>query len=421
MMSSIPDSAAVAAKEYFLARQPILNREQGLSAYELLFRSAAGASASGVTDDLTATASLIAHASDLGMEQVVGDKLGFVNVDAAVLMSDFVQFLPRNKVVLEILETVKATPEILARVMELQKAGFHFALDDVIADNEDVQKFLPLVEIVKIDIMGMEAGALAKLARMLPGKRLLAEKVETQAEFERCLALGFEFFQGYYFARPVILSGKKIAPSELSILHLMGLLNSDAENHEIEVSIKQDVTLGINLLKLVNTPAIGAKTRIDSIAQALMILGRRQLQRWLQILLYAKPGKGSHGATPLLQLATTRGKLLELLAQKCHPQKRNMADTAFTVGIMSLMDALFNLPMTEILTQVSVADEVEDALLKRGGFYGELLKLAEAIEHLDQSLDRLLPSLDELDLSAEDLNELQLEAFDWVNKIAQQV
>ena len=409
------------ARDFFLARQPILNRAQHLVAFELLFRSAASGSTT-VTDDLTATASLIAHASELGLEQVIGDKLGFVNVDAAVLMSDFVQFLPRKKVVLEILETVKATPDLLERVNELIKEGFHFALDDVIKSNEDVQLFLPLVEVVKIDIKDMEAGALAKLARLLAGskKKLLAEKVETQEEFERCLDLGFDYFQGYYFAKPVILTGKKIAPSELSILRLMGQINSDAENNQIESSIKQDASLSINLLKLVNTPAAGAKSRIDSIGQALMILGRRQLQRWLQILLYAKPGKDAHFASPLLQMATTRGKLLELMVQKIEPRNRNMADIAFTVGIMSLMDALFSLPMTEILTQIAVAEEVEAALLKRQGFFGDLLKLAEYIEHIEEAAVLLMPTLNKLQLTAEDLNEMQLVAFDWTNKIAHQ-
>ncbi len=408
-------------KDFFLARQPILDREQHLVAFELLFRSCASGIA-GVTDDLTATASLIAHASELGMEQVIGDKLGLVNVDAAVILSDFVQFLPRKKVVLEILETVEATPEVLARIIELQKAGFRFALDDVISDSKDVQAFMPLVEIIKVDIMGMEPSVLASLAKMLRSgdKKLLAEKVETQEEFERCLKLGFDYFQGFYFAKPVVLTGKKIAPGELSILQLMSLINSDAENTEIEGAIKRDALLGLNLLRLVNTPAVGAKTRIDSIGQALMILGRRQLQRWLQILLYAKPGKGGSFTSPLLQLATTRGKLLELIAQKNQPRNRNVADIAFTVGIMSLMDVLFSLPMTEVLTQIVVADEVAAALLHREGFYGDLLKLAESMEHIEESVEKILPTLEGLQLSVDELNEMQLAAYDWTDKIATQ-
>ncbi|HEY5801079.1 MAG TPA: EAL domain-containing protein [Burkholderiaceae bacterium] len=417
--TAVPDPQSLLAREFFLARQPILNREQALVAYELLFRSAA-TGAINVTDDLSATAAVIAHASELGMEQVIGDMLGFVNVDAAVLMSDFVKFLPHKKVVLEILETVKATPELIARVAELTEAGFRFALDDVVADSADVQKLLPYVELIKVDIMGMPPMELTALSQLLKksGKKLLAEKVETLADFQLCLDLGFDYFQGYYFARPVILTGKKIAPSELALMRLMSLLESEADDADIEASIKQDASLSLNLLRLVNTPAVGARQRIDSLGQALTVLGRRQLQRWLQIMLYAKPGTGGHFTSPLLQLATTRGKLLELMAQKLHPGQRAVADVAFTVGVMSLMDTLFGLSMSDVLNQLAVNEDVSQALLLRRGLYGEMLKLAEYIEHVDTARPLLMPTLNKLHLSTRDLYDLQLAAFEWSNKVA---
>ena len=206
---------ALPSDDFFLARQPILGRNQHLVAFELLFRSA-GAGDANVTNDAAATAAVISHASQLGMEKVVGERLAFVNVDEIVLMSDFVRFLPHDKVILEILETVKATPAVIARVIELKEHGFKFALDDVVADSDDVRKLISLVDIIKIDVKAVAAAALPALVNQLkgPGKKLLAEKVETVEEFEQCLELGFEFFQGYYFARPAILSGKKISPSE---------------------------------------------------------------------------------------------------------------------------------------------------------------------------------------------------------------
>lgn len=406
-------------KDFFLGRQPILSREQTLFAYELLFRSAKTAGAS-VDDDLSATASVISHANELGMEQVIGDRLGFINVDAAVLMSDFVQVLPPAKVMLEILETVKATPELLARIVQLQKLGYRFALDDVVKDTPDVQQFLPLVELVKVDIMGLPMSQVASLVARFKAmnKKTLAEKVETQAEFEQCLGFGYDYFQGYYFAKPVVLSGKKIAPSELAILQLLGLINSDADNAVIERNIKQDATLSLNLLRLVNTPAAGAKSHIDTLGQALTILGRRQLQRWLQILLYAKPGTRSSFESPLLQMATTRGKLLELMALKLQPGNRNAGETGFMVGIMSLMDVLFQMPMEEVLTKLAVAPEVADALLLRKGWYGDMLKLSEYNEYIDNTLALLRPTLDRLGLTVEQWFRLQLDAFDWVAHIS---
>ncbi|KRB79227.1 EAL and HDOD domain-containing protein [Noviherbaspirillum sp. Root189] len=406
-------------REFFLARQPILDRNQALVAYELLFRNAATGPAN-VTSDLSATASVIAHTSQLGMEKVIGDALGYLNVDAAVLMSDIFQFLPREKVVLEIVETMKVTPEILARIEQLVKEGFRFALDDVIADTTEVKQLLPLVEIIKFDLRDMPLSALLKLTPQfkLAGKALLAEKVETQEQFDTCLKLGFDFFQGYYFAKPVILTGKKLSPSQLAIMQLMGQLNSDADTADIERSIKQDVSLCFNLLRLVNTPAVGARRRIDSVNQALMLLGRSQLQRWLQIMLYAEPCKKGHCMTPLLTLAATRGKLLELIAQQVEPRNQSMADTAFTVGIMSLMDTLFSIPMKDILEQVAVIDEVCDALLHRKGVYGSMLRLAEHMERIEEAGSMLDELIDRLRLGSEDLYNLQVSAFEWGDAVA---
>lgn len=406
-------------KEFFLARQPILCGAQTLVAYELLFRRASNGPAN-VVDDLSATASVIAHASELGIDNVIGNALGFFNVDAAVLMCDFVNFLPSDKVVLEILETVQVTPELVARVSELHAQGFTFALDDVVTQSEELQPLLPLIKIIKIDITGMTKPEMAALARYFKQqkKMLLAEKVETIEQFQDCIELGFDYFQGYYFARPVILSGKKLAPAQLVIMDLLTLIAADAENNHIEQNIKKDASLVLTLLRLVNTPGLGVTHRIDSLGQALTVLGRRQLQRWLQIILYAEHSKGNHFNSPLLQLAATRGKLLELIIEKLHPHNRAMADTAFTVGIMSLMDTLFSQSMQEILDQVSVVEEVSEALLHRNGFYGDVLKLAEYIECIEQAGALLIPTLQKLGLGIEDLYALQLSAFEWSNSIS---
>ncbi|GGY94429.1 EAL and HDOD domain-containing protein [Pseudoduganella plicata] len=401
------------ANNFFLARQPILNRNQRLVAYELLYRNAECDGAE-ITNGMAATAAVIAHASELGMEQVVGDQLAYVNVDTQGLMSDFIRFLPNNKVILEVLETVEATPDVLARLAELRQAGFKFALDDVAGSSESLRKLQPLMDVIKIDIKQMSRETLATLTRSLksPNQKLLAEKVETHEEFQHCMELGFEYFQGYYFARPVILSGKKIAPSQLAIMHLLDLLSGDAEQRDIERSVKLDPLITLNLLRLVNTPAVGARFRINSVAHALIVLGRRQLQRWLQILLYVK---GQQYDTPLLQLATTRGKTMELLLERLQPSERISADIGFTVGIMSLMDTLFSVGMAEILGSVNVLDEVRDALLHRGGQYGDTLRLIEMIERA-QDGPELTALLHKLRLTPKELYACQLAAFEWVNE-----
>ncbi|WP_317201979.1 EAL and HDOD domain-containing protein [Janthinobacterium sp.] len=405
-------------REFYLGRQPILDRNQALFGYELLFRNAPIGPAN-ITSDLSATASVIAHASQLGMEKVIGDGLGFVNVDADVIMSDIFVFLPREKVVLEIVESMKVTPQIYSRITELVGHGFTFALENVVADTSQVQELMPLVDYVKMDMSKVELAVLSTLAPRFKqdGKKLVAEKVETREEFKTGLDMGFDYFQGYYFAKPAIMSGKKLSPSQLAVMELMTLVTSDADNMDIERAIKRDVSLALNLLRLVNTPAVGARQRIDSLSQAVSVLGRRQLQRWLQIMLYAEPSKRGHSMTPLLMLATTRGRLLELLATKLRPSHPHAADVAFTVGIMSLMDTLFGVSMTEILKQIQVIDEVGEALLSRAGFYGDLLKLAECIERIEDMEDQIVPTLRELAMSTDDLVELEMAAFEWSDNV----
>lgn len=405
--------------EFFLARQPILNRDQNLFAYELLFR-AAEAGPANVTDDVAATASVIAHASELGMENVIGASLAFINVDARVLMSDFIRFLPRQKVVLEILETVRVTEPLIARVKELVQEGYVFALDDVVADSHDVLRLLPLVDIIKVDINEVSNEDLPRLSRHFrqAQKKLLAEKVETPEQFQICLDCGFDYFQGYYFAKPMVLSGRKPSPSQIVVMHLLGQIISDADGADIERIIMSDPPLGLMLLRLANNPATGLSQAIDTLGQALAVLGRRQLHRWLQILLYAQPARHAGGTSPLLVLATSRGKLLELIAEKIDPGNSHVADTAFTVGTMSLMDALLRLPMERILNQVPVAEEVKDALLSRSGLYGDMLRLVECIEHIEEAGPLLPGLLKKLHLSGDELYALQVAAFEWSDTVA---
>lgn len=405
------------SKDFYLARQPIVDRDGQLVAHELLFRSA-NVGAAGENEDLYATASVIANLAELGMEQVAGSLLAFINIDATVLNSGILHVLPPGKIVLEILETVQATPELLTRVQELRADGFTFALDDVVDKNEHVGRLLPLVNFVKIDIMDMPRNVLSHLARGLggSGRKLLAEKVETAKEFEYCKALGFDYFQGYFFAKPVVLAGKKLSPSEIALMDILNLIERDADMGLIGHAIKHDAALGINLLRLVNTAAFGARGRIDSLNQALQVLGQQQLKRWLQILQFAKAGSGGTLGSPLLSLAIIRGRLIELISEKKYPGKAAFAQTGFTVGIMSLIDTLFFMPMAEVLEKINVVDEVRDALLHRRGPYGDVLLVVERLERGTP----LLPSeLAQIGLNGQELNRLQLNAFEWANKIAQ--
>ena len=403
-------------RNFYLARQPLLDRNQALFGYELLFRNRLDGGAE-IESSMAATASVLAHAAQLGLPRAIGDAVAFLNVDTDVLMSDIFAFLPRERTVLELGASVEASDAVLWRLAELAGHGFRFAAE-ASSHGPRLGRLLPLLDYVKVDLRATPVVAMLSIVPRLrgTGKRLIAEKVESQTEYRTCLDLGFDYFQGYYFARPSVLAGRKLSPSQLAVVELMNLVNSDAENSEIERAIKRDVPLSVNLLRIVNTPAAGLRQRIDSLGQALLVLGRRQLQRWLQIMLYAEPGARGHSMTPLLMLASTRARLMELLAQRLRPGQRQVADVAFTVGIMSLMDALFSVPMADLVEQIPVSDEVAAALMKRSGFFGELLRLAESLEQMEEG-DAMLPVLGELADSGDELVELEMAAFEWSEKV----
>ncbi|WP_313704394.1 EAL domain-containing protein [Massilia sp.] len=403
-------------RNFYLARQPLLDRNQALFGYELLFRSRQEGGAE-IDSALAATSGVLAHAAQLGLPRAIGDALAFLNVDTDVLMSDIFAFLPRERTVLELGASVEASDAVLWRLAELAGHGFRFAAE-ASSHGARLGRLLPLLDYVKVDLRATPVVAMLSLVPRLrgTGKRLVAEKVESQTDYRTCLDLGFDYFQGYYFAKPSVLAGRKLSPSQQALVELMHLVDSDADNIEIERAIKRDVPLSVNLLRIVNTPAASLGQRIDSLSQALLVLGRRQLQRWLQIMLYAEPGTRGHAMTPLLMLASTRARLMELLAQRLRPGQRQVADVAFTVGIMSLMDALFSVPMADLVEQIPVSDEVAAALVKRSGFFGELLRLAESLEQMEEG-DALLPVLGELADSGDELVELEMAAFEWSDKV----
>lgn len=409
-------------EEIFIGRQPILDRSQQLFAYELLFRSGTQKNEASVQDNLGATANVINRAfADLGVEQALGPYKGFINCDENLLLSDMLEILPTDKIVLEVLETVDVTPQIIERCTELKARGFTLALDDFVNYEDKWKPLLDLIEIVKVDLMPLSQEELAKVTSAL--KRwpltLLAEKVDSREQAEYCLRLGYGLFQGYYFAKPAIIAGKKLGHSQLAMVRLLSLVMEDAETMQLEAIFKHEPGLAVNLLRLTNSVATGVRTKVTSLRHAITVLGRRQLQRWLQLLLYTNPSGGGNVANPLLQLAATRGRLLELLAGKLKPGDREFEDHAFMTGIMSLMPTLLGVPFEEILKGIQLTADVHEALEQRSGMLGTMLQLAEALEASDgeacHTLTDQLPGVDHVLV-----NTCLTQALTWASNIGRE-
>ncbi|MDP2169429.1 MAG: EAL domain-containing protein [Rhodocyclaceae bacterium] len=385
----------MATEEIFIGRQPILDRSQQLFAYELLFRSGSKDNFANIHDNLSATASVIHHAfAELGIEQALGPNKGFINCDASLLQSDMLEILPTDKIVLEILETVELTPQIVERCTDLKARGFALAVDDFVADESKWQPILGLIDIVKVDLLQLDREQLGTVTNALQRwpLTLLAEKVESREQAEHCHQLGYHLFQGYYFAKPDIMVGKRLCQSQLALMRLLGLVLEDAETPMLEGIFKQEPGLAVNLLRLTNSVATGVRGRVTSLKQAITVLGRRQLQRWLQLLLFTNPAGDSQVASPLLQLAATRGRFLELLAGKLQPGASELEDRAFMTGIMSLIPVLMGVPLEEILKGIQLSGDMNEALEQRSGRLGIMLHLAEALEADDGEICHLLTS-----------------------------
>jgi c-di-GMP-related signal transduction protein len=403
-------------EKFFLGRQPILDRSQNIVGYELLFRTADTLSAK-ITDYSQAGFSVILSAlSSFGFKELLGNHKGFFNATDQLLMSDTMELLPHEQIVIELLETIEVTDAVVERCTELKRKGFSLALDDNVY-HPQYEPLYAIVDIVKIDILKMSGPVLVDMVKVL-GKypvKLLAEKVEDIDQFKECLGLGFELFQGYYFARPSVLQKKRVDISDAALLRLLQLVLGEADIKEIEETFRQNPGLTYNLLQLVNSVAMGIREEIKTLRHALTVLGLQQLKRWVQLALFSHGARGQ--VPPLLETAAVRGRLMELLVQKqCLASGgRDYPDRAFMTGVLSLVDVLFETPMEKIVSHLNLAQDVRLALLARKGELGRFLMLVESLESMDFKAATKL--LRKSECSMDTLLDSQLAAINWANRL----
>ena len=398
---------------YLLGRQPILNRAEELMGYELLFRSADSLTAE-VKDASQATASVILNTlTGFGIEDILGTHKGFINVELELLMDDSLIILPREQVVIELLETLELTPELVARCRFLKENGFSLALDDHLY-SPAYHELYEIVDIVKVDLMLTPLLQLEEVVQQFAPYplQLLAEKVESQGEFGHCLNLGFDLFQGYYFAKPSLLTKKRMDASGATLLKLMRLLNEDGEQLEMVAAFRGDPGLTYKLLLLVNSVGVGLRTNIDTVGHALTVLGRQQVRRWVQLALFA--GNDRHGTeNPLLDLAAVRACFMEeMVSRSCGLTGIHCsAEQAFMTGILSVLGKVYDIPMDEVVRKLNLSDEVRDALTSRRGGLGKLLQVAELLEEMDYL--NLAAPMAELGVSPYEVFSAQKTSFAW--------
>lgn len=396
-------------KQIHIGRQPILNRSRKIFGYELLFRKGDVNEAS-VHNNMQATANVMVNAlNNIGISRLIGDKIGFINVDDQVLASGIVDLLPKDKTVLELLETVTINERVIDLCSQARDSGYHFALDDFVKYDDALENMLKLASYVKVDLMACERAKLPEMVRILKkfNMKLLAEKVETQEDFTTCRDLGFDYFQGYFFEKPSVISARAISPTQLVLLELSRYLAREEEFFVIENLFRKNPQLHIKLLQFMNSAAFYTARKITSIGQAISLLGYRNLQKWVTLLLFADEGYDTKSA-PLFERAVIRGRIMELLADRI-AHDASAADMAFITGVLSLLDALLQVPIQNILAEFNVSDEIQNALINREGILGKLVSVIENLEQ--ENYDELHRLLKEVNISPSDLYMMENDAI----------
>lgn len=398
--------------KYLIGRQPILNRQEQIVAYELLFRSAESKSSANMKNASHATANVILNTlSGFGVREILGDMQGFINVDVEMLMNSAIEILPKDMVGLELVGNIRFDDRITKRCRFLKEEGFIIALDghDYSADLDDIYN---LVDIIKVDLSQTTSENLKTSVVQLkryPAK-LLAEKVDTNDVFKKCIDLGFDYFQGYFFARPSLIEKKRIDGYSASMLKLLKLIIADATFTEMEKVFRTSPALTYKLLLLVNSVSMGVREKIRDVRHALTILGRQQIKRWLQLALFGNENSPDD-KNPLVEMATARAGFMEQLAKE-HPilSKTPYApDQAFMVGILSLLDSIYQVSIEQIVSDLNLSDEVGTALVSRKGIYGRMLEFTEMMERLE--LGSASIGLQELGISLEGIIASQIKSL----------
>lgn len=411
------DSAQTLVAAIYLGRQPIVDRSGALAGYELLFRQD-WANTAFVTDDRQASAHVLENILGwFSSTGVLGGKPGYINVGASLLCDDVLEVLSPDSFVLEILENVKFDAPLVARCRALRSAGYQFALDDVTPDRAVPEEILRAVDIVKIDVAATPPVDLPRLAGRFvrAGKTVLAEKVETRAEFERAASAGCTLFQGYFFARPEVLATRKVCNSFSRLLSLFTLLTSDPGLDRLEEELKIHPDIAMQVLRFANAAASSAFAPVRTLYDAIARAGTRRLVRWVQLLLYAKNSHVPLRVNPLVQLVVARARFMELAAHRISARTTapdDFAAQAYLTGMLSLAHVFLQIDPHELLDRLHVAHAIREAIISHKGPLGLLLAGAEALEMQDEdTLEIMAREWSELDRNL--ITELGLSAAQW--------
>ncbi len=408
LRAAIAGRSSPSAWPTYVARQPVYDRDLNVVAYELLFRGGVAASEAIVIDAQAATGeAALTAVADIGLDVLVGGRRALVNVSRSFLLGEQVLALPPDRVSLEVLESVAPDAAVIDRLHELAARGYQIILDDFVLTRH-TRRLLAVSGFVKLDVKDRDEEDIVRLVARLRAHpvRLIAEKIERPEEFEACRRLGFDYFQGFVFGVPQLMTGRRIRAGRPTVLTLLAALSRpDVSVAELEAIIVQDIGLSVTLLRYMNSAAVGLHRRISSMRDAIVFLGTETIRSFAYLVSLTAH---SQQPTELARIGMVRAKMMELLGPALGRADRA---TCFTVGLLSVADALLAVPMDVLLEELEELDgEVTRALASRDGALGAQLRLVEQYER---------GRLDQLDPAAIDpmlLRDAYLQAVAWADE-----
>ncbi len=403
------------SSQIYVARQPIFDRKGQVYAYELLYRSGLDNYFSHHDGDEASSFVINNSMFGIGLDHLTGGKIAFINLTRTVLLNEWVTLIPKELVAVEVLETVEPDEAVIEACRKLKEKGYKIVLDDFVYD-EKFEPLLDLADIVKIDFIISSKEERAALCQRFADKPflMLAEKIENHEEYQEALALGFSYFQGYFFCKPEIVTRKEVPGFKLNYLRFLQALNRPSLDFtNMEAIIKHDMALSYKLLRYINSVAFGWRKKIESIKQALVMLGERPLKKWASLAAFASLAEDK--PPELLTTSLVRASFCELIAADVGMKEKEL--DLFFIGMLSVVDALVDRPIEEILDEISISDEVKEALIDGGTPAANVLQLIIAYQQADW--DRVAEMVALLGLDEARIPEFYCAAIAWADEVGQ--
>ncbi|WP_022666944.1 EAL and HDOD domain-containing protein [Desulfospira joergensenii] len=365
--------------DIYVARQPVFTADKKIFSYELLFRLGFENVFPDVDGD-TATSNVLTNTFfSFGLDEILGGKPGLINFTRELILQRIPLFFPKEHIIIEVLEDIEPEPEVIQALQEFKEQGFRIALDDFVY-HEKFKPMLELCDIIKFDLMMTPLDTLGPLVERLKAVypvTLLAEKIETHQKFVQARDMGFELFQGYFFARPEILSQKEISTNQITKFKLIDQAGrTDPDLAQLENLIKRDVSVSFKLLKFMNSAYFLRPAPIDTIKEAILVLGINELRKFISLVVLSD--LNDNKPSELVRLAMIRARMCE----QCGTVLRTRFSTEelFTIGLFSSIDAILDMPMYMILEQLSFSEKITHALLGFDKQFRQILALVIGFE-----------------------------------------